>query len=100
MSARMTRKLARMDAQLLALAAGLPELRASRAPTAPPPAPVRVVIPPPLPISFPFPFVNAASPTLMTSGDDEGHIDVRDSWLVPPPSSTRRPATESFPVPA
>lgn len=95
MSPRATRRMAKMDAQLLALAAGLAEHRTSQAPTAPPPAPVRVVVPPPLPITFPFPFANAASPTFTMEPTDDEHVDVHDSWLLPPPpdSVSYRPAT-------
>jgi len=91
MSPRVTRKMAKIDAELLAIAAGVAEPRdprASLALTAPPPraASARLVIPPPLPIPipFPFPFANAASTTTITTTSDDS-FDVHDSWLLSPP---------------
>lgn len=91
MSPRVTRKMDRVDAELLMRAAGLGG-RASLAPTAPPPrrpsrAPAsRRAMPPPLPIAFPFPFANAANPlTVTTTAED--FLEVHDSWLAPPPEA-------------
>lgn len=92
MSPRVTRKMARIDAELLALARR-EELRASCAPTRPPPrqylpAGKPPALPPPLPIAFPFPFANTASTTMpsvaVLSSSDDTIINVHDSWLLPP----------------
>lgn len=80
---RVTRKMAKLDAELLAMAATREESRSSRAPTRPPPRAVKV--PPPLAIPFPFPFANSASttmPSVAVMADDDALL-VQDSWLLP-----------------
>lgn len=87
MSPRVTRKMAKIDAELLALARR-EDPRASLMPTSPPPGRAAAV-PPPLAIPFPFPFANTASTSMpsvaVTTADrSDSFIDVHDSWLLPP----------------
>ena len=87
MSPRVTRKMAKIDAELLALARR-EDPRASFLPTKPPPTRAAAV-PPPLAIPFPFPFANTASTTMPSiavlppSQRDDSFVEVHDSWLLP-----------------
>jgi hypothetical protein len=89
LSPRVTRKMAKIDAELLALSSH-EDPRASLMPTSLPPPRGRVAAPPPPPsIPFPFPFANTASTTMpsvavMNSERRDSFMCVHDSWLLPP----------------
>ena len=88
MSPRVTRKMTKVDAALLA-AATREDPRISMVPTAPPPGMRPAVQPPPLAIPFPFPFANTASTTFALADDD--FVSVHDSWLLPPTGPSMLP---------
>ena len=95
-SPRVTRKMAKVDAKLLALSRH-EDPRASLIPTSPPPRGRDAAMPPPLSIPFPFPFANSASTTMPSVA--VLNAELRDSPLslfprepdpftvVPPPFS-------------
>lgn len=93
MSPRVTRKMAKIDAELLALARR-EDPRQSMVPTCPPPGARVAAAPPPLPIPFPFPFANTASttmPSVAVTSRNDSFISVHDSWLLPPLPSAMPP---------
>jgi hypothetical protein len=95
-SPKMTRKMQKVDARLLAMSRS--DYQDPIATVKPPPAPIneevvllpkRAVEPPPLPIPFPFPFANGAGsgemPLVLGPAQDDSFISVHDSWLLPTP---------------
>lgn len=90
MSPRVTRKMAKVEADLVALAKR-EDPRASMAPTVPRPGARAAAVPPPLPIPFPFPFANTASTSMPSVAVMSSIMPVHDSWLVPGPLPTKMP---------
>jgi hypothetical protein len=94
-SPRVTRKMAKMDAELLALSRSEAP-RPSLMPTCPPPYRAsrarEAALPPPLAIPFPFPFANTASTTMpsvavINAERRDSFVCVHDSWMLPPLAS-------------
>jgi hypothetical protein len=79
LSPRVTRKMTKVDAALLA-AATRDAPRFSSAPTAPPPGARAAVQPPPLAI---LPFANTASATFAMTNEQD-LVGAQESWVLPP----------------